>query len=694
MKHIFTTFALVCVSAAVMAIPAWREPQVMHTTNGDTISLILQGDEVHHFWTTLDGKLAVRNNDGTFSITDQKPNAETIRAARMASPRAKHLSQQPKRKADLPSRGLVILCNFSDLTFNAANSAAAMDSLMNGRQYHDDGATGSTWQYFHDQSNGAYNPVYDVVGPVTLPHGYAYYGENDHYDNDHYVADFVMDACIQADAAGVDFSLYDNNNDGMVDFVYLIYAGYSEAETYDYYLLWPSNWDLKSALHGDYTRQSTYFYASESHCNLLTLDGKVINEYAFSAELNSSGSRTGIGAICHEYSHVLGLMDMYDTNYGNNYHSTPFTWNLMDYGSYLNRSKTPPNYSAWDKYYLGWATPTLLHEACDDTLPADGQTYRYISSDGRPRSATSIDTVYYLENRQKTGWDAYVPASGMLVWKVVYNRNIWNANEVNAGLNGRSTLAMNTFGTLHYMLVSANGAVGTGNASDPFPGSGNVTSFTPFADYPITDITHADGKINYKFMGGAPEPKEQSCDNYAYDFAAAMQVGEQTLGDYTWTLSMSNASSLDYDVTQGAKLGSGTNPAGLAQLVTSDATTCTIDSVVINASMDTNGDATLSVYVGDIQIGSTATLTDTPADYVFKNTEDLQGTFEIRFVNTTEAEYIKSIRIVYKVQSSRWPTEVANPAAEQPRARKVLRNGQIVICVGDAEYDILGLLIR
>lgn len=131
---------------------------------------------------------------------------------------------------NLAPKGLLVLVNFSDITFDAKNTQLAFDSLANGEDYNYNGATGSCQAYFKAQSNGQYMPEFDVVGPFTLPQTSAYYAANDKIGNDRYVVDFVVDACQAADKSGVDFSQYDNDNNGIVDFIYIIYAGYAESE--------------------------------------------------------------------------------------------------------------------------------------------------------------------------------------------------------------------------------------------------------------------------------------------------------------------------------------------------------------------------------------------------------------------------------------------------------------------------------
>ena len=405
-------------------------------------------------------------------------------------------------KVNLAPRGLLILVNFSDVQFVENNTQQAFDSLANGDDYTYNGATGSCKQYFTDQSNGKYIPQFDVVGPIQLPHPMAFYGENAADGNDRYVVDFVIDACKGADSLGVDFSEYDNDNNGMVDFVYIIYAGYAESEGAGAATIWPHNWDLISALYFGYTYQKEYFATSATNYKLPEMDGVKLNNYACSNELKkSNNARTGIGTICHEFSHVLGLPDYYltTTNPVVDQRNTPGAWSLMGYGNYLNNGNTPPNYSVYDKYYLGWLEPEALSKSQSLEIPADGETTYMISRNERHVEAGPYrtDTVYYLENRQQEGWDTYLPGHGLLIWRVIFDEEDWYSNCPNDYI-------------ARYLLVSAHKMSSPYTTEKPkpevpFPGSKNVTQFETFSALNrIENILETDGLITCDFVTVTP----------------------------------------------------------------------------------------------------------------------------------------------------------------------------------------------
>ena len=412
------------------------------------------------------------------------------------------IAPQRAPRINLAPRGLLILVNFSDITFNERNNQLAFDSLANGENYTYNGATGSCKSYFEVQSNGQYSPEFDVIGPVTLPQTSAYYATNDTVGNDKYVVDFVVDACKAADEQGVDFSQYDNDNNGVVDFIYIIYAGYAESEGAPSTTMWPHNWDLISALYFGYSNMDEYYANSASDFKLPSFDGKLVNAYACSNELRkSTDTRAGIGTICHEFSHVLGLPDYYLTTQSpvvaQRY--TPGAWSLMGYGNYLNGGNTPPNFSVYDKYYLGWLEPKALSTSQSLEISADGETTYMISCDEKhvEAGAYRTDTVYYLENRQKEGWDAYLPGHGLLVWRVIYDESDWFQNCPNDYI-------------ARYLLVSAVKASSPYTTTDPkpevpFPGSKNITQYVTFSNLnSLENIQEINGLITCDFVTQSP----------------------------------------------------------------------------------------------------------------------------------------------------------------------------------------------
>lgn len=477
MKHKYPRFlsvlcALMIATGASWAVPAYRGWQTRTQPDGTTITIRQVGDEFYHYWETEDGKIAVEQPDGTFVVTDADlPTAEQVQARRQASKRYVKRALMVGA-ATKPARALFILVSFSNLSFKDASATYYKSKLGDATE----GAM-SMYNYLKQQSNGAYAPPVDVFGPVTLSSTYATYGANDSNGDDSNPAQMIADACSALDSQ-IDFSQYDSNSDGVVDNVYVLYAGKGEADGGAENTIWPHQWTLQAA------------------SITLRLDGKYIRSYACSAELNGSG-KCAMGTPLHEFGHVIGLPDYYDTEYkSTNYTEsrTPGEWSIMDQGSYNNDGNTPPNYSIFDKYYLGWLTPKFLAKDATDNVTlttAYGDGYQITGGTSRV-AYSNTNTVYYIENRQKSGWDAYLPGHGMVVWQVIYNATNWNNNDLN-----------NTGGSPRYTVLSASGnPKNIGRTTDPFPGTGNVKTWTPFTGCALTDITESAGNITFKYNGG------------------------------------------------------------------------------------------------------------------------------------------------------------------------------------------------
>lgn len=512
-KIVVAFVAMVFVIAA-FAAPANRCWQECVVSDGTTCLLRLVGDECFHYWETESGTLAIEQPDGTFVLTDQPvplPETDLIRKAARAD-------NQPNRAINTPTqpqRGLLILVQFADTKFQAANDSLAFVDMLNKAGYNYDGASGSAADYFKAQSNNQYAPVFDIFGPVTLANNVKYYGEQNSSGSVHdmYIADFVIDAVNAAQKSGCDFSLYDGDNDGYVDIVYLLYAGRGQADGGATETIWPHNWQMKNAYSNTHNYITSLAFLAKKY------DGKKINNYACSAELNKSDKRSGIGTFCHEFSHVLGLPDYYPTtsncaNRGKNY--TPGAWSVMDQGLYNNSGKTPPNYSAADKYFMGWATPKHLpkDKQTDITLTTDyGDAYQITGTDAViPKGFKSEQRIWYLENRQKIGWDAYLPGHGLCIWEVAYNTSNWKDNKPNNDTVGYTIVTAGNQ-TRPYLPYKDKSGGSSYNSTTPFPGTTGKKTFTAAEGCALSAITENAGTITFKYNGGTPAPTE-----YPYEF--------------------------------------------------------------------------------------------------------------------------------------------------------------------------------
>ncbi len=486
MKKIFIVAlalgAYLFVSTFAEAKPAYPKGIEVVQPDGSTLTIYQHGDEFFHYTTLENGNWVKKFEDGFY----REIPAETVTALkqRRVSNRARVAEQvQQAYPLNIAPRGLVILVEFSDLKFTKENTLEVFKDMLSGEDYTALGASGSARQYFYDQSHGKYNPQFDVVGPVTMPQTAAYYGKNNGFGEDQYVDKMVQKACGEADNLGVDFSQYDHNNDGFVDFVFFIYAGYGEADSGNDDDIWPHA-----------------YWLYQGYGKRLNLDGKMIDMYACGSELNySTKKRDGIGTFCHEFGHVLGLPDLYATQGGS--HKTWGRWSIMDYGCYNDDGRTPSGYSAYERFFLGWTTPVILNEAASvvlhDLTGMNGTAI--ITSTGKHNLKGNDPNpveFYMLENRQQKGWDKYLPGHGMLVSKIKYDYRTWMQNAPNNVASNQCIDIIEADGNSAYNQYF-------GKTSDLFPRG--ATEFTPYDNYPITGIEERDSIIYFDFMGGGEE---------------------------------------------------------------------------------------------------------------------------------------------------------------------------------------------
>ena len=348
--------------------------------DGSTFQAKFSGDEFIRVKTTLDGAAIIQDPDGWWSYAfydsdgrkyssychvGDKVSAEllsqsrTIPMAALSSSarraRAEYsMSSTPllervaeKRnmtkaedgnEENMVKHGIVILAEFANMPFRYDREDFV--SLLTGESYARNGAAGCAKKFFDDQFNAAVDFRFDVSEIVTLPRDLDYYGANvpgdSNNETDRNPAQMIIDACSLADPT-VDFSLYDDDGDGEVDNVFVFFAGGDEAEGSGDDCIWSHAW-----------------YIRDGAGRSLTLDGKIINRYACTSELSRIDQENeyelaGIGSFCHEFSHTLGLVDMYDTDYDASGGASEALWlstSLMDGGNYNNKGHTPPFFNA------------------------------------------------------------------------------------------------------------------------------------------------------------------------------------------------------------------------------------------------------------------------------------------------------------------------------------------------------------
>lgn len=545
-RKIFLSAALAAlVLQPVSAIPADPHPKKVRQPDGSYITVVMRGDEHAHLTFSADGTpLFFNRRSGAFEYASlaggqiagsgivardaadrdarakayvSKMDVDGIKRAVLAAPSltvkaasrrtAATASRQPGasriRINDFPTKGrqksLVILWEFSDQGFTSVSDPKAFfNGLLNepGFTWEGTGINGSARDFYLASSMNQFDPDFVVYGPVKLSHTATYYG-SDTPTQDAKIYEAIIESCKALDDE-IDFSEYDTDGDGKVDNIYFFYAGNGQADT-------PNG--------SDYIWPHSYYLGADGWKHEITLDGVKIDRYTCSNELRyrADGSLvpTGIGTFVHEFGHVLGLADHYDTSYG----MLTFglgSWDTMASGSYNNDMNTPPLFSAFERAELGWLDYDELTTSADtiSVLPklADSNRAYRVSVDG-----TEDREFYVMENRRREGWDKYLPGEGMLMWHIDIDTLAWNNNAVNVQP-----------GHQRIDIVEADGvATDATRSGDTFPGSAGVTQWTlkSWAGdslMKIDDVTDRDGNIRLLLAGTKyrlPAPEKVSVAN-------------------------------------------------------------------------------------------------------------------------------------------------------------------------------------
>lgn len=525
-------FAAAIMQQTATAVPADPRPKQVRQADGSYITVVMAGDEHAHITRTADGyplfyNHATRNfeyacltADGriggsgmaaadvsrrdtkaaaylrtlgigriekaALSATAKKTGGQTAATGR-GMDKSKAGGQQRIKLTDFPTIGrqktLVVLVEFGDIGFTAMTDPHDFyDRMLNEQGFtHSNGATGSARDFYLASSAGKFDPDFVVVGPIKLDKPSDYYG-GDNPGTDYHAHEMIVDVCKAIDGE-VDFTQFDGDGDGYVDNIYCFYAGPGQADTPGAtQSIWPhsaelANWGID-----------------------LTCDGKRINHYACSNELRfhiTDKVPAGIGTFVHEFGHVLGLADHYDSADSRTY--TVGEWDTMSTGSYNNNGNTPPLFSAFERAELGWLDYTELapDEAGVKTLADLKQADKAF----RVTVPGKANEYFIFENRQQTGWDAYLPGHGMLAWHIDMDETAWRENTVNTVTNHQRV-----------DIVAADGIRNAGTRkADPFPGTDGIRQFD-FKAWDggillaLDEVIEKDGNIRFALAGTAYKP--------------------------------------------------------------------------------------------------------------------------------------------------------------------------------------------
>lgn len=448
---------------------AHPEPIVIAQPDGSRLTIIGKGNTLISYTETSDGYTIALNADGFYEYATQGKNGLVAPTGVRASDPAnrgtselsylhylpKHIqhtkaasneiiqkhslmdrsSTGPRSTKSFPTKGerkaLMLLIEYPDLPHT--NELVELKDQMNAVN---NGGTGSFRDYFLETSFGQLDVKTDVLGWYTALHETEYYGKQNGYER---AQDLIAEAVDSAEAAGVDFSQYDNDGDGVVDGIIVVHSGLGAEQGNQLKYIWSHRWSL-----GGKSRN---------------YDGVVIDDYMMNPERRTWGM-TGIGVFCHEFGHGLGLPDLYDTDSGNGNSEGVGEWSVMGGGGWLDSEKTPCHFDSWCKTSLGWQQPKIIDLAGAYAMKSAVDT----------NLSYQIETQYaseyfYLENRQKKGFDKALKGHGLAIWKI--NDAVTglgygvNADEENQGVELKEADGLNDL----------DNDVNRGDNGDLFPGS-------------------------------------------------------------------------------------------------------------------------------------------------------------------------------------------------------------------------------
>ena len=542
MSRLTLIFASLLISIAAWGVKVHPGPAVIKQSDGTEITVYAYGDCDNHWYATADGVLLYHEGfdyfvakvdaDGNLVPTKQLAHEMTQRSAAevklvKAQNRKLFYDKKKETSARLAPRkepvendntlffhagspkALVILAEFTDSVFKDSDPKSVFEQYLNadvidntvgnstvGRNY------GSVKKYFSDMSFGTFTPQFDIYGPYQMSQKLKYYGDG---DKDH-MERLIPELCQLADA-DIDFSQYDQNNDGKVDLVYIICASYSQSWTQNSSdCIWP-----KSGSAANYGKTDFGIY-----------DGKGVYRFGVHTELNAyPGAFTqpyrinGVGLFCHEFSHCIGLPDIYPTDKAAQTALNPAmeNWDLMDGGEYVYNGYYPTEYTAWEREAMGWFTIDTLKTTHKGSVTVSninngGKAYRIVNENSEGGKEYLI--LQYLENK---GWNTRLPGltknsegrnvqlqcNGMLVSHVEYDAAAFSLSSGTPSTLPNSV--NNVIGHSRFTIIPADGeyisSYDNNNkdiytlsmAGDPFPGTSNTTELLSIPWYTGEDIS-------------------------------------------------------------------------------------------------------------------------------------------------------------------------------------------------------------
>lgn len=401
----------------------------------------------------------------------------------------------------------VVLVNFQDAKFKINKPKEAFEQLFNSDTQVNLGNGnrlnyGSVAKYFRDMSNGAFTPKFKVYGPVTVDQPETYYGGKNEDDNkDEDPRQLVKDALKLVEDQVTEDDIKSFCSDGTtIDCVYIVYAGLGQNDGGDGTTVWANCWTTDGA----------------------TLGGKKVRWYTMSGELSPVKIKNstipvvnGLGVICHEFSHSLGLPDMYPTETSAYLDNQEMEyWDLMDGGEYTYNGFCPTAYTAFEKEQMEWQVDMV-------TLDSDASVTMTTSTEQGGTAYKIVnpqnDKEYLmLEYIQRKGWNQYLFGNGLLVYHVCLpSETLYSSTRLNntPGYPGMAVVPADGACLSSYIKANEND-YGNSLYGDLFPGTGNLQGQN------VTELSDTNKQPNFCWYNAAKTEKlntNKAIKNVKYD---------------------------------------------------------------------------------------------------------------------------------------------------------------------------------
>lgn len=592
MKRLITILITTVITLNIWGAKAYPEPITITQKDGKVLTYRLHGDEHFNYVATTDGVLLYqKDNDFFIAVINENGEMESSgvlahNAGQRTAEEITLIGKQDKEKffatgevvvaksrgmkrismPDVEStffphsgtpKALVILADFADQSFKHDDQTTIeiFDQYLNatGTPTHSSDATlsrniGSVAKYFSDMSGGLFVPQFDVATVVHLSGNMSDYGPGK--DDD--MPKFFEEVCNLADDI-IDFSEYDANNDGYVDLVYVIYAGYGQSMGGGDNTIWPKSGPVSiTEPYEDEDGNTKY--------RDILYDGKAICRFGVNPELNFNPTVTsmafndvpqinGIGLFCHEFSHCMGLPDIYPTTKTAQEAGNPAMefWDLMDGGEYggsvlvtvvingVSKKQTlmggyyPTAYTAWEREYVGWMNMDVLKaENSGQKIElinidqSDGKAYKIFPDDNE--NGNEYVFIQNIQSYKWNGWLGTYMGHGMLVTYVKYDKPYFSLSENDRPYTNKVN---NTIGKSRMTIVPADGLLISSyladgddtdpytktqylvsHQGDPFPGTSDIHELLSIhmiwsneeMEKPLLNIQEKNGVITFFYM--------------------------------------------------------------------------------------------------------------------------------------------------------------------------------------------------